>query len=204
MIIFLLTFLNFKSPLIYAGLSGIIPGTGTYLLKEKEIAKIYFLSEGFLLTSYFLSENTIKNTVSSYKIFAKIHADANPYIKDENYWINVENFFSYDEYLEYLRRKARILYPDDKEKQEEYVKKNKLKEKWYWEDEKKWIKFMKLRERERKIEQIQNLIFQGIILNHAISFLQTYFVSEKKLKKLKMGFYFENKNYFFFLTIATY
>ncbi len=197
MTIFLLTFLNFKNPLIYAGLSGIVPGVGTYLIKEKEIAKISFLSEGFLLTSYFLSEKTIKNTVSSYKIFAKVYANANPYIKNENYWINVENFFSYDEYLEYLRRKARILYPDDKEKQEEYVKKNKLKEKWYWENEKKWIEFMKLRERERKIEQIQILIFQGIILNHAISFLQTYFIGEKKLKKLKIGFYFENNKIYF-------
>jgi len=197
MTIFLLTFLNFKNPLIYAGLSGIVPGVGKYLIKEKEIAKISFLSEGFLLTSYFLSEKTIKNTVSGYKSFAKVYASANPYIKNENYWINVENFFSYDEYLEYLRRKARILYPDDKEKQEEYVKKNKLKEKWYWENEKKWIEFMKLRERERKIEQIQILIFQGIILNHAISFLQTYFICEKKLKKLKIGFYFENNKIYF-------
>jgi len=197
MIIFLLTFFNFKNPLIYAGISGVIPGGGTYLLKEKEISKIFFLSEGFLLTSYFLSERTIKNTVSSYKTFAKIYANANPYIKNENYWINVENFFSYDEYLEYLRRKARILYPDDKEKQEEYVKKNKLKNTWEWENEEKWFKFMKLRERERKIEQIKNLIFQGIILNHAISFLQTYFLGEKKLKKLKMGFYFENNKIYF-------
>ncbi len=194
--IFLLVNLVFKNPFIYAGFSGIIPGSGTYILNEKEIAKIFFFSESIFLFSYFISNRTIENTISSYKSFAKIYAYANPYIKDEDYWINVENFYSYDDYIEYLRRKARAIYPDDKNLQNEYVEKHKLKHKWSWESKDKWIKFMNLRERERKVEQIKNLVFLGIVINHFASFLQTYFMAQSKIKETKFGIKFEREKIF--------
>lgn len=194
--IFILFNLLFKNPFIYAGFSGIVPGSGTYILKEKEIAKIFFISESIFLFSYFISNKTIENTISSYKSFAKIYANANPYIKDEDYWINVENFYSYDDYIEYLRRKARAIYPDDKNLQDEYVEKHKLKNKWGWESKDKWIKFMNLRERERKIEQIKRVVFLGIVINHVGSFFQTYFIAQSKIKEKKLGIKFEKERIF--------
>lgn len=194
--IFILFNLLFKNPFIYAGFSGIIPGSGNYILNEKEIAKIFFFSESIFLLSYFISNKTIENTISSYKSFAKIYADANPCIKDEDYWINVENFYSYDDYIEYLRRKARAIYPDDKSLQDEYVEKHKLKNKWSWEDKDKWIKFMNLRERERKVEQIKRVIFLGIVINHVTSFLQTYFIAQSKIKEKKFGIKIERDKIF--------
>lgn len=194
--IFILINLLFENPFIYAGFSGIIPGSGNYILNEKEIAKIFFFSESVLLFSYFLSNRTIGNTISSYKSFAKIYADANPYIKDEDYWINVENFYSYDDYIEYLRRKARAIYPDDKSLQDEYVEKHKLKNKWKWESRDKWIRFMSLRERERKVEQIKRVIFLGTVINHVTSFLQTYFIAQSKIKEKKFGIKFEREKIF--------
>ena len=194
--IFILINLLFKNPFIYAGFSGIIPGSGIYILNEKEIAKIFFFSESVFLFSYFISNKTIDNTISNYKSFAKIYAGANPYIKDEDYWINVENFYSYEDYIEYLRRKARAIYPDDRKLQDDYVEKHKLKNKWEWEDKGKWIKFMKLRERERKIEQIKKVFSLAIFINHFTSFLQTYFMADSKIKEKKFGIKFEKEKIF--------
>ncbi len=194
--IFILINFLFKNPFIYAGFSGLIPGSGTYILNEKEIAKIFFFSESIFLFSYFISNKTIDNTISSYKSFAKIYASANPHIKDEDYWINVENFYSYEDYIEYLRRKARAIYPDDRKLQDDYVEKHKLKNKWRWEDKDKWIKFMKLRERERELEQIKKVFSLGIVINHFTSFLQTYYMAKSKIKERKFGLKFERERIF--------
>lgn|GEM_PF-2191847 len=187
-IIFNFSMPKFENPLIYAGFSGIVPGLGNYLSGDKEVAKLFFFSEATLLFSYFLMNNNVNNIVSDYRVFANIYADANPGIKSEDYWIKVEDYFSYDQYIEYLRRQARSIYPNDLKAQEEYVEKHRIKDKWKWSSEREWIRFINLRAKERKLEQRKRLVFLGIVLNHITSFIETYFLSKKKIEKWKMGF----------------
>ncbi|MEO0276064.1 MAG: hypothetical protein ABIM60_04730, partial [candidate division WOR-3 bacterium] len=91
---------------------------------------------------------------------------------------------------------ARVIYPDDRKLQEEYVEKHKLEYKWSWESRDKWIKFMNLRERERKIEQIKRVVFLGIVINHFTSFLQTYFMAQSKIKETRIGIKFNGEKIF--------
>lgn len=187
-IIYNLSTPKFENPLIYAGLSGFFPGAGNYLAGDKEVAKIFFFTEGTLILSCFLTERVIQNLVSDYRVFASLYAGADPNIKSEDYWIKVEDYFSYEDYIEYLRREARIIYPDDFEAQKDYVERHRIKHKWKWSSEREWLKFMDLRARERELDQRKRIAIFGIILNHATSFIETFFLSKSRIKKWKMGF----------------
>lgn len=187
MIFLLVTCLFSLKSQFYALSSLIIPGSGELLLKEKKgeyfiYSDIIFLS--FYQTFNFLSKRDNENA----KIFACEYANAN-FSQNEKYFKLLEIYFSNEEYNEDVLRDARSLFPDDPEKQKEYLKANGYfnENAWQWENDSLRIDYFRKRREARNKKMISSFFLSGSILLRFGSFLNCLFLS--KNKKISFDFH---------------
>lgn len=118
-------------------------------------------------------------------------------------WRLVEAYYSYDEYVEYLYRVARQLYPDDPSKQDEYVTNRLPTFYWKWHDIESYYEFQSQLRNYREISSKKTLILGLVVLNHLASGIDNIVSSEIR-KKTKLGigtktsFYFEGFDFYVF------
>ncbi|MCS7249762.1 MAG: hypothetical protein N2323_06230 [candidate division WOR-3 bacterium] len=180
MILLLLSYLFGLKPQFYALSSLVIPGTGELLLKEKKgeyfiYSDIIFLS--FYQTFNFLSKKENENA----KIFACQYAKANP-LQNEKYFNLLETYSSSEEYNKDVLREARDKFPEDPEKQKEYLKKNGYfdKDSWHWENDSLRMDYFKKRREARNKKMVSSFFLSGSILLRLGSFLNCLFLSKSK------------------------
>ncbi|MEO0122434.1 MAG: hypothetical protein ABIL69_00290 [candidate division WOR-3 bacterium] len=114
--------------------SAIMPGWGEWILQKKNEARTFFILEGSFWVSYYSFNYFGHKIESSSKIFAFEHAGANPLRQDDEYFDNLEDFASSDEYNLLVERDASLIYPNDPVKQQEYIKEHG----YFGEDAWKW------------------------------------------------------------------
>lgn len=191
MILFLITYLFSFKPQFYALSSLIIPGSGELLLKEKK-GEYFIYSDMFFLSFYqtfkFLSNKGNENA----KIFASQYAKAN-FSQNEKYFNLLEIYSSSEEYNEDVLREARNLFPEDTEKQKEYLRKNGYfdKDAWHWKSDSLRINYFKKRREARNKKMISSFFLSGSILLRIGSFLNCVFLNKNKnlsLEFLPEGF----------------
>ena len=150
----------------------LLPGWGQNSLNYKKRAKIFYYTEASILL-FIVGTMTYSNILErNYIAFASAHASLTPFGKNHDYWVDIGNFKSINDFNdEYLRnRRIDELYPEG--------------ENWHW----KWdsIDNQKFFERKRiKSDQYQLISTFGLgflALNHAISMIDAIY-----LKKLKMN-----------------
>ncbi|MEO0136147.1 MAG: hypothetical protein ABIL39_08915 [candidate division WOR-3 bacterium] len=114
--------------------SAIMPGWGEWILQKKNEARTFFIIEGTLWTSYYTFNYFGVKLEKSSRIFAFEHAGANPLRKDKEYFDNLEDFNSSDEYNLLIEHEASQYYPDDPVRQQEYIKENGYfgEDSWEW------------------------------------------------------------------------
>ncbi|MGB9825016.1 MAG: hypothetical protein ACPLN0_07775 [Candidatus Hydrothermia bacterium] len=84
-------------------------------------------------------------------------------------WRLVEAYYSYEEYVEYLYRLARQIYPDDPPKQDQYVRERLPKQKWSWSDWDSYYTFQKELRYYRELGGRKTIVAGLILLNHLAS-----------------------------------
>lgn len=162
------------SPLKGALASLLIPGLGEKLAGNNKEFYIMLSGELALLGTYFVSHFAKKEIRNNYIIYATINANANNKREDEDYWYAVENYFDYESYIEYLRRKARAIYPSEPSKWDEYIKNNAVGSPWEWKDTTSWNFFLTQRERERYFESRMKILKGFLITYHIASAIFTF------------------------------
>jgi hypothetical protein len=113
------------------------PGLGEYKLGYHERAKIFFVAEGAIWTSYFVFRSQGSHRKELYHEFAYVHAGAQPR-DDDDYYRIIGNYIASDgpySANEQVRREARALYPDNRTLQEEYFQAHAYTgdDAWTWE-----------------------------------------------------------------------
>ncbi|MEJ5306956.1 MAG: hypothetical protein WHT27_01485 [candidate division WOR-3 bacterium] len=167
-----------------AGKSLVIPGYGLWGI-EKKINSIPFIASEVILLPFFsyLTINS-KQTNENALNFASYTLSRNISNYPENLLTKMEFYTSYKEYNTKIITKARTLYPDDYEKQLDYINKNIVPDSLGWEfvSDSARLFYSNLRKSSRELKQLSYYTVIAISLNHIISGIYTYFVSNEKRK----------------------
>ena len=101
--------------------SALVPGLGQYLEGQKGKARAFFVVEGTIWLAYAGFNYYGHKLDVSARAFAIDHSGANPNRNDDEYFSALEDYMSTEEYNLQVERDASWLYPDDIERQQEYI-----------------------------------------------------------------------------------
>ncbi len=178
------TFAAVNEPLQNAGFSLLFPGTGLhntgnskggYIFNTVEIAGI--IVSGFM---YFSSDYYKNNALDFGSIaFSKDISNYN-----EKILMKMELYENSDYYNSLLSSKARDIYPNDTEKQEEYISTNTIPDSLSWEWNSDDIEsFYFMRKQSRVLKQYFIYSISAITINHLTSAIFTFFNVNKKMQE---------------------
>jgi hypothetical protein len=122
-------------------LSTLLPGAGEYYAGKKGRAKFFFLTESAIWTSFIVFEVQGYLRKDAYVDYAQLVAGVDAEGKPDDFYRALGRYMRSDpgpgSYNEDVRREARALYPDDKQKQDQYLLENGYfgKDAWQWQSE---------------------------------------------------------------------
>ncbi len=177
---------NGKLAMLY---SLILPGLGEYYLGSKGRATGFFVVEGALWTTYFVSQGDGNHRQTQYKEFAQIHAGVDPR-DDSDYYRTIGNYIGADGPFsanEQVRREARLIYPTDREAQEEYFNENAYTgdDAWLWDSTSDLARYQSMRQSSLDSYHTADLTLGLLLANRLLSVLDVGILSAKMNKNLE-------------------
>jgi hypothetical protein len=101
--------------------SMVMPGWGEVIQGESNKARTFFIIEGSIWIAH-LGFRYFGNKIDkSARVFAVDHSGANPSVHDDRYFDALEDYLSSDEYNLEVERDASHFYPDDPQRQQQYI-----------------------------------------------------------------------------------
>ena len=140
-------------------LSFLLPGAGEYYAGSKKMAKVFFITEVFLWTT-FASFRIYGNwKKDDYRQMAVAYAGVDLTGKDHQYFVDIGNYDSIQEYNAAVLRErdADALYPEN----DDYD--------WEWESEEMRLEFRRSRIASDAAYNRSLLVIGAVILNHIVS-----------------------------------
>ncbi len=165
-----------------AGLSLLLPGTGLHSTGNTKAGFVFngiemaaVLSSGMF---YFSSINTDNNAID----FASVTLNEPVHTFPEHILSKMEIYYSSDYYNSLLPSKARDLYPDDVDKQNEYINANTIADSlaWTWQYQDDIDDYYTMRKLSRAYYQYFIYAASSVVLNHLVSGIFTFFDVEKR------------------------
>ncbi len=146
-----------------------IPGWGQHRAGAKTAARNFFVAEILLWGGFATQEVYGRWLKDDFKLFAATHAGAEISGKDDQFFVDLGNFISVDEFNQnrLRRRDVEGLYDP-------------ATHFWRWTTEANRQKFFNLRKRSDKAFSRAELIAAGVIANHIISGIHAAWVAHKK------------------------
>jgi len=149
----------------------IVPGWGQKKLGRTGWAKVFLASEVASLSlvgAFYWRSRLVR---SDYQLYARAYSGLGTQVPlSEHVLRSLEDYQSRVQHLEALREEARTRYPEDMEKQVQYIQGYDIGVDWAW-DEGKMEGYRVLRKRARK-SQSKSIQFTGLIVcNHILSAL---------------------------------
>jgi hypothetical protein len=162
----------------------VLPGLGEYALGHHDRAKVFFLAEGAIWTSYAVFQVQGAHRKDIYQEFARVNAGVSKRNDDEFYRI-IGNYVSSDGAFsanEQVRREARANYPDDRAKQEEYYQEHAYtgNDTWTWQSEAALQTYQDMRDASISSYHNSNFSLGLAIANRLISVVDTGILAAKK------------------------
>jgi hypothetical protein len=142
-----------KSKAKALALSTLLPGAGQYYAGRKGRASFFFLMESAIWTSFIVFEVQGYLRKDNYIDYAELMAGVAAEGKPEDFYRALGRYMQSDpgpgSYNEDVRREARALYPDDKQKQDQYVQENGYfgENAWQWQSEEDRAYYRNLRKK---------------------------------------------------------
>ena len=137
----------------------IVPGWGEYTLGYEKRAKIMALTESFIFISILGSYSNANRTEINYQAYAAQHAGVNIAGKNRQFWIDIGNYLSLDQFNEeHLRwRDFNAIYEQNNDWN------------WSWDDDGNRKSFEKMRIKSDTWKLRGSFLIGGMVLNHIIS-----------------------------------
>ena len=162
----------------------LLPGLGEYTLGHHDRAKIFFVAEGAIWTSYAIFQVQGAHRQDLYKEFARVNAGVAKRDDDDFYRI-IGNYASSDGPFsanEQIRREARANYPDDRAKQEEYYQEHAYTgdDTWTWQSQAMLDTYQDMRDASISAYHKSDFSLGLAIANRLISVVDTGILAAKK------------------------
>lgn len=167
---------------VYLISSALLPGSGELLLKEKKRGELFFITGGIFWLSL-ISARSFGNFINRDAIlFSVEHSGANGKKRGDEYYRYLEEYNSSDEFNAMVLREARNRYPDDPEKQKEYLKEYGYfgEDSWCWESDSARVRYWRMRRRARNYFLRAKFFLAGNLLLRALSVLDCSYLIDKK------------------------
>lgn len=144
-----------------------VPGWGDIYAGNKGTAKLLIGAEVTIWLAYFGFNYYGSIQKDNFMLYAHENAGSNLSKKEEDYYDAIEVYPNNSEYNEYIREEARDLYPDDPDKQNEYVMEYGYfgNNAWEWNNLSNHNKYRKLRVSTRQTYQRAVFMTGFAILN---------------------------------------
>ncbi len=173
--------------------SGILPGSGEWLLGNRTKAEVFLWVDGIFWfvwgTAYWYGSTQNNNA----KLYAVSSAGASNNQK-ENYYALLEDYDNSDEYNDLILREARQRYPDTLpdayEKRQEYLTKHGYfgDAAWNWQPDSLRFDYWSIRRSARVALQRASFALGSLILNRIVSVVDIIFFTKEKPLSNKIGF----------------
>jgi hypothetical protein len=172
---------NGKLAMLY---SLILPGLGQQYLGHSGRAKVFYVAEGVIWTSFAVFRIQGDHRQDLYKEFAEVHAGAKERDDDE-YYRTIGNFVSSDGPFsanEEVRRQARALYPDDRDAQDQYFEDHAYTgdDAWEWESEDAQGRFGEMRTSSLDAYHRSELAVGLLVANRLVSVLDVGLLASRR------------------------
>lgn len=134
-------------------LSALLPGAGQYYAGKKGRAKFFFLTESAIWTSFLVFEIQGYLRKGNYREYAELMTGVEAEGKPDEFYRALGQYVRSDpgpgSYNETIRREARALYPDDRERQEQYLLENGYfgDDAWQWQSGEDQARYKSLRKK---------------------------------------------------------
>ena len=202
----LLTILFSITPTKAAFSSFVVPGSGDYLMGDKERGLCFMVAEAAIWLTYFDSKKQEDERDRISQNFAAFYASANLGNEDEDYFNAMEDFLTNIDYNESVKEDARRLYPDtldaevmqDRiEERKEYIEENSYtgSDAWDWSSGELRDNYRDMRRDKRRLSQRATNMVGLALANRVVSLFTTYFFGKRvsleiKDKEIEVGFKF--------------
>jgi len=168
-------------------MSLLLPGSSQILYGSKIKGYAFVATEIFGFMGDFYYRHAASVMRLRYKIYAYTEANADPGITDDDYWNAIERRRTRDEYIQYLWRQARSRYPQNPEKQQQYVNQHMVQGTWSFPTLDSWFRYRKMRRQERSNLENAGVMVGVIIANHIFSALDAFVSTKLASRRISMN-----------------
>ncbi len=165
----------------------LLPGLGDYYLGSKDRAKVFFVTEAAIWTSFIVFEVQGHLRENGYKDYAAAYAGVSGTNHSQDYYRLLTEFNSSNDYEEYIKQDGRyILYPNvDREALDSYFLTERVSdfEPWQWSSDEKRYEYRSIRKGSRLARRRAMYSIASAVANRIVSFIFTL----KTAKSLDSG-----------------
>tara|TARA_B100001123_G_C14926271_1_gene873844 strand:+ start:18 stop:659 length:642 start_codon:yes stop_codon:yes gene_type:complete len=163
-----------KDPVLSPILKSLIfPGWGEYALGNKKRGKVFAVTESFIIISILGSYSKANTFKSNYEAYAAQHAGVSILGKNRQYWVDIGNYLSIDQFNEeHLRwRDYNALYQQNDNWS------------WHWDNDENRKSFEKMRIKADTWKLRGSFLIGGMVLNHIVSAIDSLYLF--RISKIK-------------------
>ncbi len=147
--------------------SALLPGLGEYSLGNNARGNTFLFTEISLISAAVVSSVWADHETSAMISYAADHAGVQTAGKSDQYWVDIGNYDSLDDYnAEHLRwRDFEGIYTGSQENN------------WSWESDSQRKKFRDLRVHRDQLQQTAKFIIGAVVVNHIVSAVDALYLS---------------------------
>jgi hypothetical protein len=167
----------------YTGASLVLPGSGEMLMGHTTRGATLLGIDLVTIYAFVATQNEIDRQIESYMKYAEVYAGV-PYGMNRNHYQAIQEFPSsdyYNELQEMVLRNYYMIYTHDPETfaelKDEYLFLG--DEEWEWQSEQHWTDYKNMRERHQRTKMSHNLALGILLLNRAVSAIDSTILSGK-------------------------
>jgi len=176
-----------KSALWAVTASAILPGLGEQYLGHTNRAKVFFIVEGVIWTSFIFYNIQADDRQDRQIEYAVVNAGA-PGDLDSEYYEHIGLWISLEEWHDIVRRDARLSHPDDPEAQEAFFQENKRYDQgayWAWLSDDERSEYRQLRSQAERSYRNRRLALGAAIFNRIASMVDALALTRSYNKRLE-------------------
>ncbi|RMH73680.1 MAG: hypothetical protein D6675_02070 [Gemmatimonadetes bacterium] len=143
-------------------MSAILPGWGQLYLGSRRHAVFFFGTETAVWSARTWFKTRQHWREDEYKLFAAVHAGVDPAGKSSDYWSNLQDYYTSDDYNEAQRRDARL---SDSAPDHLYSE----AEGWMWASKEKWYTYDRLKDEAWKNERWAGYMIGAALINRLLA-----------------------------------
>ncbi|MDP3115432.1 MAG: hypothetical protein Q8M98_11790 [Candidatus Cloacimonadaceae bacterium] len=176
----------------YIGMSAALPGSGELALGKSARGMTLLTFDLISLSAFLGTQTQVDDLTKSFKQYALTHAGV-PINTDERYYQHIQQYISSKEFNRFQMLMARnyfLIYQYNPDGYSEYIAANTYgeDESWNWDSDEQFRKYRKLRTNRQKAKMYNNLSLGILLLNRAVSVIDTAILSANPNKASNVYF----------------